>query len=519
MNDVSQVALPADPHDTAINRPRPLTIYPLQYLRAFAAFAVVMCHASYYIMQSRGDGSMWQLFARAGGFGVVLFFAISGFLMAELATNTPPLKFLAHRLIRIYPIYWLCVLVVVLLSHLGSAPIRPDLLSLLLVPGGTRAYVLGVEWTLPFELTFYVIVFAIIASRLQRWLPAIAAVWVVLIEVLAWAWPGLQQGQFPLLFNLPFSQFSLAFAAGLLVPRMIERGLIGPATPLLALAMIGCSEAAGGFSPILSSSLMGFGCVLMVAAAVNAGKKGAAQPAGYLVALGDWSYALYLIHVPVIRALCALAPASVPTMTLWVACLSVPLATAVLFGKIDLRMYKALKLRVDGSGDRLRLVLALVFGLAVVAVAGMSYVRVYRTRMLSEDVAAVAAKVEAGLNGDLSRLPVAANAAGLRSDDAVKGYLDDVFFSSEGMQVQGWAADSSAAHRKVRVLVFYCGRFAGVAPVQDIRPDVATLFQAPTKDLGFNATLPLHARCEAPVVKALLIVSDGSFTVLEKNVH
>jgi len=519
MNDASQVALPADPHDAAVKRPRPLTIYPLQYLRAFAAFAVVLCHASYYVMQSRGDGTMWQLFARAGGFGVVLFFAISGFLMAELATNTPPLKFLAHRLIRIYPIYWLCVYVVVVLSHLGSAPIRPDLLSLLLVPGGTRAYVLGVEWTLPFELTFYLIVFAVIASRLQRWLPAIAAVWVVAIEILARTWPGLQQGQFPLLFNLPFSQFSLAFAAGLLVPKMVERGLVGPATPWLAIAMIGCSEAGAGLSPILSSSLMGFGCVLLVAAAVNAGKQGTAHPKAYLAALGDWSYALYLIHVPVIRALCAVLPASVPTMTLWVACLSVPLAVAVLFGKIDLRMYKALKSRVDGSGHRLRLVLAIGFLLAVAAISGLSYLRVYRSHAMSADVATIAARVESGMDSDLSRLPTAANGAALHFDDAIKGYFDDAFLSAEGLQVQGWAADSSAAHRKIRVLVFYCGRFAGAAGVQDSRPDVAALVQAPSADLGFNVTLPVQVRCGVPAIKALLIGNDGSYSIVEKSVR
>lgn len=519
MNDASQVALPADRDDPAVGRPRPLTIYPLQYLRAFAAFAVVLCHASYYVMQSRGDGSMWQVFARAGTFGVVLFFAISGFLMAELATNTPPLKFLAHRLIRIYPIYWLCVVVVVAISHLGPVPIYPDLLSLLLVPGGTRAYVLGVEWTLPFELTFYLIVFAIVASRLQRRLPAIAVAWVALIEVLAWKWPGLQQGQFPLLLNLPFSQFSLAFAAGLLVPKMIERGLVGPATPLFAVAMIGCNEAGGSISPILSSSLMGFGCVLLVAAAVNAGRKGTAHPKGYLTALGDWSYALYLIHVPLIRALCAVLPASVPIMTLWVACLSAPLAVAVLFGKIDLRMYKALKTRVDGSGHRLCLALAMTFLLMVAAVSALSYLRIYRAWALATDVSAIAAKVESSMEADLSRLPAAASAAGLRPDDAIKGYFDNVYFTAEGMQVQGWAADSSPSHRKIRVLIFYCGRFAGAALVQDSRPDVATLLQAPTADLGFNTSLSIHTRCAAPAIKGLLIGSDGSYAIMEKSVH
>ena len=517
MNDASQVVLPADPLDGAVRRPRPLTIYPLQYLRAFAAFAVVLCHASYYVMESRGDDAMWQLFARAGGYGVVLFFAISGFLMAELATNTPPLKFLAHRLIRIYPIYWLCIAAVVVFSYLGTSPIHPDMLSLLLVPGGTRAYVLGVEWTLPFELTFYLIVFAVIVSGLRRWLPAIAVVWVAAIEIMAWLKPGLQQGQFPLLLNLPLSQFSLAFAAGLLVPKMVERGLIGPAAPLLAIAMVGCSEAGGAVSPILSSSLMGFGCVLLVAAAVNAGKKGTPHPVGYLAALGDWSYALYLIHVPVIRALCALAPPSVPSMTLWVAAISIPLAVAVLLGKIDLRMYKALKSRVDRSSNRLWLSLAIVFLAMVAVVAAMSYVRLYRSRAATSDVATLAAKVEAGMGSDLGRLPAAVNAVGLHADDTIKGYFDDIYLTPEGLQVQGWAADSSLAHRPVRVLVFYCGRFAGAALVQDHRPDVAALLQVPTADLGFNSNVHVDGRCAVSTVKALLIGNDGSYTVLQKD--
>ena len=102
------------------------------------------------------------------------------------------------------------------------------------------------------------------------------------------------------------------------------------------------------------------------------------------------------------------------------------------------------------------------------------------------------------MEADLSRLPAAASAAGLRPDDAIKGYFDNVYFTAEGMQVQGWAADSSPSHRKIRVLIFYCGRFAGAALVQDSRPDVVTLLQAPTADLGFNTSLSIHTRCAAP---------------------
>src|SRR6478752_2117782 len=86
--------------------------YRLQYLRAIAAISVVLCHASYYLMAARGDSWLWNIFGRAGLFGVMLFFAISGYLMAQLAPGATSLRFMSHRLIRIYPPYWLALLAV-----------------------------------------------------------------------------------------------------------------------------------------------------------------------------------------------------------------------------------------------------------------------------------------------------------------------------------------------------------------------------------------------------------------------
>ncbi len=40
-----------------------------------------------------------------GVWGVAIFFALSGFLMARLVTRDPPLVFLAHRVSRIFPTY------------------------------------------------------------------------------------------------------------------------------------------------------------------------------------------------------------------------------------------------------------------------------------------------------------------------------------------------------------------------------------------------------------------------------
>jgi exopolysaccharide production protein ExoZ len=210
----------AAPSKTKIN-------YRLQYLRAIAAISVVLCHASYYLMAARGDSWLWNIFARAGLFGVMLFFAISGYLMAQLAPGSTSLRFMAHRLIRIYPPYWLAVFVVVAATR---GAIQPIAAALFLAPG-TTSYVLGVEWTLPFELTFYLIVCSIIALRAQSWLPWLGLGWISAILAGALLWPGLQQGQFPLLLNLPISTYCLPFAGGLIVPTALQRGWVRPATP------------------------------------------------------------------------------------------------------------------------------------------------------------------------------------------------------------------------------------------------------------------------------------------------
>jgi exopolysaccharide production protein ExoZ len=506
------------PHPTA-QVPRSLRIsqtmiYPLQYLRAIAAFSVVLCHASYYVFQARGDGRMWEIFARAGTLGVFLFFAISGYLMAYLAENATGMRFLAHRLIRIYPIYWLCIFGVVVFSYLFGNTIRPDPLALMLVPGATRSYVLGVEWTLPFELTFYLIVFAVIAIGLRRRLPALAIVWVLLIELFLIVRPSLQQGQFPMLLHLPLSQYSLPFAAGLLVPFAIRKRWIGAAAPLLAIAMLVASEAIASIGIAWSSGFMGLGCVLLVATAVQSGLTSTAPPNQPLVALGDWSYALYLCHVPVIRALCWALPASVPSMQLWFAALGAPIFVAILLGKIDLAMYRQLKSWVDRSSATAKAVLCLVFIATILSVSAYSYVQVIRTRIASAETSPLAAKILASMDANQSKLMSAAKSAGLRQDDALVGHFDGVYDSGKEIRVQGWAADGAMSNRSLRVLIFHCGRYLGVVLPQDSRPDVAAVLRNGSDHNGFNISVPMQAGCESNVVDGLMATDDGSFAII-----
>ena len=488
----------------------PSIIYPLQYLRAIAALSVVLCHASYYLMGARQEAWLWEVFDRAGVFGVLLFFAISGFLMAQLAPGATSLRFMAHRLIRIYPPFWIAVLAVAVLS---AGSITPTPSAMLLVPQGQVPYVLGVEWTLPFELSFYLIVCAVIAVRGQRWLPWIGLGWILLILGGVVLRPGWQQGLFPLPLNLPVSTYCLPFAGGLIIPTALRRGWVGPATPILGLCALLANEAMP--NAVLGFGLLSLGCVLLVAAAVRPREAaGTPQPNLSLVALGDWSYALYLIHVPVIRAVNALMPASTPYLAQWVAAVAAPVAVAVAFGKLDLWLYRVLKRRVDCAGTPVLASITVAFLAAMLVIGGGAHWRAFEASQTSARLAPAASRLAAELEAGAQDIASAAQRIGLVEDPAVIGHFDKTALRPQlGQFVQGWAGDSSLAARSVEVLMFQCGAYLGAASAAAERPDVAAVLRATRREFGFSATVPLRD-CAHDDVVGLILAGDRQFGLI-----
>jgi exopolysaccharide production protein ExoZ len=484
-------------------------IYRLQYLRAIAAISVVLCHASYYLMAARGDAWLWNIFARAGLFGVMLFFAISGYLMAQLAPGATSLRFMAHRLIRIYPPYWLAAFLIVVATR---GAVQPIAAALFLAPGNTF-YVLGVEWTLPFELTFYLIVCGVIALQAQRWLPWLGLGWILAILVGAVLWPGLQQGQFPLLLNLPMSTYCLPFAGGLLVPTAIRRGWVGPATPVLGL----CAAAANEAMPnaVVGFASMTLGCVLLVAAAVRPQDPlDRPHPNFALAALGDWSYALYLIHVPIIRAMDATLPVTTPLYAQWFATVAAPIACAVAFGKVDLWLYRVLKRRVDRAGQPALAVLTGVFVAALLLFGGAAHWRIIEVRLTTEKLAPIAAQIVAALGQDKSDVGSAANHVGLMHDsNLLGGFNNNALRPADAQFLNGWAGDSRLSARPVDLLIFQCGVFLGAALVGEDRPDVAAVLRVPRRDFGFSATLRRQV-CPHDDLTGLILTRDQHYGLI-----
>lgn len=110
----------------------------------------------------------WAHWLDFGRIGVVLFFAISGFVIpfSLRPTQTNALRnFALHRFFRLYPAYWLSIIVsawLVWCVHdglsLNTHMLRVMLVNATMLQGFTATPdVLGLYWTLKIELIFYIL--------------------------------------------------------------------------------------------------------------------------------------------------------------------------------------------------------------------------------------------------------------------------------------------------------------------------------------------------------------------------
>jgi peptidoglycan/LPS O-acetylase OafA/YrhL len=133
-------------------------------LRAFAALLVLWRHAEGLFDPAglTAFGKWAFSFIDPGRVGVVLFFAVSGFVIPSSLQGTRvegTRKFLIRRFFRLYPAYWLSIPIGWLAIHwLGGEPLAP----LTIIANTTMLHelfgfpdVIGVYWTLVLELAFY----------------------------------------------------------------------------------------------------------------------------------------------------------------------------------------------------------------------------------------------------------------------------------------------------------------------------------------------------------------------------
>jgi peptidoglycan/LPS O-acetylase OafA/YrhL len=267
-----------------------------------------------------------------GWVGVEIFFVISGFVIANSASNSSPSEFLVGRALRLYPAVWVCATVtflVLLLFGNGSVSefIVPYIHAMTLVPKGITAdWLDGVYWTLAAEMAFYGLVYCAMLTKkvtlrhLAFGLTIYSAVFnAISMLVLSSFTPSDIPYLVILMFRVPSADFLCShgcfFALGIWLFISANRKLTALEQVAVAVACLaGAAEiyffasyfltsipALAGESALVPIMVWAAAVVLIAAEARRARRssEGTASPregAGYLRTLGLITYPLYLTH-------------------------------------------------------------------------------------------------------------------------------------------------------------------------------------------------------------------------------
>ena len=159
----------------------------LQAIRGFAAIGVLMFHGTEMIHDKLGYLPMHNV-AMVGFSGVDVFFVLSGFIILYTSFGkTSVSNFVVKRFIRIYPIYWVVTVLLIGLYFLSPSPEQAHKGDLGVILGSLslfpqERYVVGVAWTLTYEVIFY-LVFAVSYFKSPRAFFYTFSSWVAIVLI------------------------------------------------------------------------------------------------------------------------------------------------------------------------------------------------------------------------------------------------------------------------------------------------------------------------------------------------
>jgi exopolysaccharide production protein ExoZ len=316
----------------------------IQILRFVAAAGVLLYHGHYYVGELVWRTPLTRAFDFRFSWGVELFFAISGFVVSHSLAQTTPGRFLVLRLIRIYPAFWFAAAVVIAVElAVGANPFAGRLLpALTLLPVGGADYPLGgVEWSLVYEVFFYTVLagVALLPARNAREFAMIG--WLAAIVAMRIFGPLRATSFVPGPGMIAFSAFNLPFIAGVLGYSWFRRVPRLPLLPLACAVPIALFAADRATTAEIQLGIQAIGFAALVLAAAELSRRRDASATNPFVKLGDWSYALYLVHVPVILGVLAAARfASTSADAAFVAVVLIALVVGAAYGIVETRLYR-----------------------------------------------------------------------------------------------------------------------------------------------------------------------------------
>jgi peptidoglycan/LPS O-acetylase OafA/YrhL len=307
----------------------------LDGLRGLAILLVFVFHFALMHEAFRGPNpGLFLQIAQMGWMGVDLFFVLSGFLITGILANARAQRhylknFLGRRFLRIWPLYYLSLLVLMVLAPLLMSKVPPELQGmqakqiwfwlygtnwLFALEGEFSRTSGGYFWSLAVEEQFYVVWPFVVYALSDRRLLIVSAglVCVSLASRLILSGFGVGTG---VLYNMTFTHFDgLALGACLSIClRSPELGArvtrVLPFAVVIAVAGLAAARLADGHLFFWGVHMAAYGYTLvallfgalLVWAARNEANNGFNRllTTRFMSLCGKYSYALYLVHVPV----------------------------------------------------------------------------------------------------------------------------------------------------------------------------------------------------------------------------
>lgn len=274
------------------NKKKPEYLPIVVALRGLAALAVCMYHFTKGFVNE--EGWVREIF-RSGWMGVEVFFVISGFVIPFSLLGSSfgfqhYFKFLKKRFIRIEPAYLLSIALIVGLNYLASkapgfegTPFVVDIPLLLqhlgyMVGFFNNTWLSPVYWTLEIEFHYYLI----IGLLLGVW--HLKKKWLIVTSIV-----GLLSFSFLNQDSIPFFQYTDIFVLGILTAfykkEQLHKTVFVILLTVVAVVVFQGHGVAVGFLTFVTAILIAF-----------YGNYGNSK---ILLFLGNISYSLYLLHVPI----------------------------------------------------------------------------------------------------------------------------------------------------------------------------------------------------------------------------
>ena len=291
-------------------------INSIQFLRGFAALAVVVHHTGGYVKRYFEPTLLFEDKFSIGFAGVDLFFVISGFIIhftsKNYLNNPSKLKeYLKKRLIRVYPIYWIITTILFISSWLIVEILDKNIFSIG-YPNTLIAYIQTylllplhfainpVTWTLSYEIFFY-LCFAILIISERLWIiPALilaVSFYNIFINI-----PEIVEVKLNY-FNFIFSGYNFEFMFGFLIYPLYEKiklsNIISVILLIISISIIALfGYDIGDYDSYKRVLTFGLPSGLILLSLLNLENNNAISFPKITLTLGDASYALYLIHFP-----------------------------------------------------------------------------------------------------------------------------------------------------------------------------------------------------------------------------